>query len=131
MVAAGNEGSRNGVAAPGCLSSAVTVGATDDSDLITAFSNRGPLLDLVAPGVDIDSSVPDDTYGGMSGTSMSTPHVAGGFALMRQAFPDLGAVQILQRLQATVRQIVYSSYEGQIMTTRIDLGAATSTDPKA
>ncbi|MFG1945018.1 S8 family serine peptidase [Nonomuraea sp. NPDC048826] len=126
VVAAGNGGAGNGVSAPACISSAVTVGATDNADEIAAFSNRGPLLDLFAPGVAITSSVPDDAYATMSGTSMSTPHVAGAFAVMKQAFPTLDAVQILQRLRATGRSIVYSADARRLGTPRLAVGRATA-----
>ncbi|MFD2349168.1 S8 family serine peptidase [Nonomuraea ferruginea] len=102
------------------------MGATDDADAVAVFSNRGALLDLFAPGVTIESSVPDDTYASMSGTSMSAPHVAGAFAVMKQAYPALDAAQILRRLQETGRSVVYSAYSRRVGTPRIDLGRATS-----
>ncbi len=126
VVAAGNAGWRDAVASPACLSGAVTVGATNDRDQVAAFSNRGTLLDLLAPGVSVNSSVPDDAYGVMSGTSMSAPHVSGSFALMKQAFPALTPVQILQRLQATGPRITYDPLAPRVSTVRVDVGAATA-----
>ncbi|WP_053174365.1 S8 family peptidase [Nonomuraea sp. SBT364] len=126
VVAAGNDGWTDAVASPACVSSAVTVGATDDTNRIATFSNRGTLLDLLAPGVDVNASVPDDAYGLMSGTSMAAPHVAGSFALLKQAFPNLTATQALQRLQTTGLRIEYTS----VATARIDLGAATAGTPQ-
>ncbi|MFI9592144.1 S8 family peptidase [Nonomuraea sp. NPDC052265] len=126
VVAAGNNGFSDGVSAPACISSAVAVGATDDRDAVADFSNRGTLLDLFAPGVGIRSSVPDDTYADKSGTSMAAPHVAGAFALMRQAYPNLTVAQSLQRLQATGRSIGYASGGAQVRTARIDVFAATA-----
>jgi subtilisin family serine protease len=52
---------------------------------------------------------------------MSTPHVSGSFALMKQAFPNLSPAQVLQRLQATGAPIDYG-----LTTVRIDVGAATA-----
>ncbi len=121
VAAAGNAGWSDAVASPACVSSAVAVGATNDDDQIAPFSNRGRLLDLLAPGVRVTSSVPDDTYRSLSGTSMSTPHVSGSFALMKQAFPNLSPAQVLQRLQATGAPIDYG-----LTTVRIDVGAATA-----
>lgn len=63
------------MSAPGCVASAITVGATTDDDQLSAFTNRGPLLDLLAPGTSIVSSVPGDGYASKNGTSMAAPHV--------------------------------------------------------
>ncbi|SEG94326.1 Subtilase family protein [Nonomuraea solani] len=126
VVAAGNNGFENGVSSPACISTAVTVGATDDSDALASFTNRGPLLDLFAPGVGINASVPDDGYGEKSGTSMSAPHVAGAFALMRQAYPDFTVAQSLQRLRDTGRPIQVDAGGTPTITARIDMERATT-----
>ncbi|MFB4286626.1 S8 family serine peptidase [Nonomuraea sp. ATR24] len=122
VVAAGNDGWTDAVASPACVSTAVTVGATDDADRMAPFSNRGVLLDLLAPGADVTASVPDDAYGLMSGTSMAAPHVAGSFALLKQAYPNLTAAQALQRLQTTGLRID--------TTARVDAAAATTGTPQ-
>ncbi|NUP03079.1 MAG: S8 family serine peptidase [Nonomuraea sp.] len=126
VVAAGNNGFLNGVSAPACISSAIAVGATDDRDAIAAFSNRGAVLDLFAPGVDINSSVPNNTYAVFSGTSMAAPHVAGAFALMRQAYPDFTVAQSLRRMQDTGQDVTYNAGGAQVTTDRIDMSRATS-----
>ena len=87
VIAAGNDGFGAKVSTPGCISSAVTVGATNDSDTVASYSNRGALLDVFAPGSSITSSVPDDGWATYNGTSMATPHVVGALALMRQHTP--------------------------------------------
>ncbi|MEU4511525.1 S8 family serine peptidase [Nonomuraea wenchangensis] len=125
VVAAGNEGFTTGVTAPACISTAVAVGASDAADVPTSFTNRGPLLDLFAPGVAIRSAVPGGTYVAMTGTSMAAPHVAGVFALMRQAYPRFSVAQALQRLQATGRRLRYTAGGTSITTARVDAGRAT------
>ncbi|MEV0594047.1 S8 family peptidase [Nonomuraea cavernae] len=125
VVAAGNDGFPSAVSFPACISSAVAVGATDDNDALATFTNRGKLLDLFAPGVEINSSVPNNAYGVIGGTSMAAPHVAGAFAVMKQAHPSLSVPQILAKLQNTGKSIRY----GQVTTKRIDLAKATP--PKA
>ncbi|MFF4418095.1 S8 family serine peptidase [Streptosporangium sp. NPDC001559] len=124
VISSGNNGSDNGVVSPGCIPAAVTVGATDDHDAPAPLGNRGPLLDLFAPGVAIRSSLPGNTYGEMGGTSMAAPHVAGALALLRQAYPKLSGEQLVEKLRTTGKAVTYPSGETAVTTRRIDLVAA-------
>ncbi|TLF68623.1 hypothetical protein FE391_21795, partial [Nonomuraea sp. KC401] len=123
VVAAGNE-FFEGTSYPACISSAVAVGANDGGDAIADFSNRGAVLDLFAPGVDIESSVPDNATTVYSGTSMATPHVAGGLALMKAAFPQTPMAELIDKLKTTGRPYVYDANGTQVTTPRLDLAAA-------
>jgi subtilisin family serine protease len=124
VIAAGNDGFLNAVGAPGCISTAVTVGATTDADAVASYSNRGPLLDLFAPGSSVNSSIPDDTYAIFNGTSMATPHVAGAWAVLREAFPSESVADLVSRFQTTGVPITYSNGITNVTTPRIDLLAA-------
>ncbi|MEU7564268.1 S8 family serine peptidase [Streptomyces eurythermus] len=122
VIAAGNNGHTDAVSMPGCISSAVTVGATTDDDELSAFTNRGPLLDLFAPGTGIVSSVPGGTYASKNGTSMAAPHVTGAFAVLKQAFPTKSIADLTALLKSSGRGITYTG----ATTPRIDLGTALS-----
>lgn len=87
VIASGNDGYGDSISSPACFSSAISVASTTKSDRISWFSNiaGGTLIDLAAPGSDIASAVPSGAWGVKSGTSMAAPHVAGAWALMREA----------------------------------------------
>ena len=123
VVAAGNE-YFTGASFPACVSSAVAVGAGDDGDVIADFSNRGALVDLFAPGVDIESSVPDNQMAAHSGTSMATPHVAGALALLKAQSPQTPMPELIDRLKTTGRPYVYQADGAEVRTPRLDVAAA-------
>jgi subtilisin len=89
VASSGNAGYTNAIGAPACISSVVSVGAVAKSGAVWSQSNSAPMLNFLAPGVSIRSSVPAEllntSYVRASGTSMAAPHVAGALALMRQA----------------------------------------------
>lgn len=82
VAAAGNEGAESPIY-PAAYDEVIAVGAIDSNDQVPSWSNRNP--ELTAPGVDILSTYPDDTYETLSGTSMATPHVSGAIALIQAA----------------------------------------------
>ncbi len=117
------------VESPGDGVKVITVGATDCDDRIAAFSGSGPLRDgrykptLVAPGVNVVSTVPpnldiegkiNNYYAGASGTSLSTPVVAGVAALLIQAEPEItpaGVKAALTRGAAKLNNTQDEEYE--------------------
>ena len=94
VVAAGGNARRLGspTAYPAALPGVIAVAATDATDTDAAFSNTGTYIDVAAPGVAIRSTLPEGTYGGMSGTSMAAPHVSAIAALLLAEIADAGPV---------------------------------------
>jgi subtilisin family serine protease len=80
----------------------LSVGATDHADALASFSNFGTWVHLAAPGVNVLSSMPGNTYGTLSGTSMATPHVVGAAALAMAQSPGLSVAGTKAQLLATV-----------------------------
>jgi len=96
VAAAGNNSSDGCSFGPGGVyPPIIDVGSTDSNDSRSSFSNYGRCLDLFAPGGSIYSSMHSGTsaYGQMSGTSMASPHVAGGVALYLQGNPGATPAQ--------------------------------------
>jgi uncharacterized repeat protein (TIGR01451 family) len=100
VISSGNNGWTDTITGPGCISTAVTVGAVIDAHVV--IFNMGNLVDILAPGQGVVSSVPDNTFGSMSGTSMAAPHVTGAFAVIRSIVgTSMSVADILQLLQNT------------------------------
>ncbi len=129
IIAAGNNGYVDKISAPACISTAIAVGASTDFDTIASFSNMNSLVELMAPGVAIVSSVsspntPGNTYMSMQGTSMATPYAAGVWTLLRSMKPAASIDDILAALQNTGPLIVDTRTGGSTSKPRVQADRA-------
>jgi uncharacterized repeat protein (TIGR01451 family) len=122
IAAAGNNGSKDGLAEPACVAGAISVGAVYNGsygtlgwvaaaqpggtcqdasrpDLVTCFSQSAPYLSLLAPGSEVLAPDPTVPAFNLSGTSQAAPHVAGAVAVLRARYPREPQSQTLLRLQ--------------------------------
>lgn len=116
-VAAGNDSQDASTSAPASYDEVITVSAladfnglpgggaastcrSDVDDTFANFSNYGADVDVIAPGVCILSTWMNGGYNTISGTSMATPHVAGGAALYKATHPTATPAQVRSALQS-------------------------------
>ncbi|HZR01140.1 MAG TPA: S8 family serine peptidase [Chloroflexota bacterium] len=105
VVAAMGNDDTNTPSYPAGYPGVVAVGATDQMDRRAPFSNTGPHIAVSAPGVDVLSTVWDDGFASLSGTSMASPHVAGVVALIRSCNSSLSADEVGTILRETARPL--------------------------
>ncbi|HEY9734648.1 MAG TPA: S8 family serine peptidase, partial [Trichocoleus sp.] len=137
--AAGNDGRLSPASVPGKYATnyGLTVGAVDIDQEIASFSNlagaNSKMQYVVAPGVEIYSTLPGNRYGFQQGTSMASPHVAGVVALMLSANPNLTHDQVRAILTETGLDLagqissqgpIAGSGSGSRLTSPLDTGSA-------
>ena len=119
VFAAGNAGVP---ATPAGYRESLAVGAIDRSNVVTAYSGRGPSScrppgaiypDVVAPGTKVRSAWPGGKRKTLQGTSMAAPHVSGVVALLRSWSPQLSAAAIVNVLRATAADLGPAGPDGE------------------
>ena len=107
IVAAGNSSMDAAKYSPANSKGVITVAATDEQSLKASFTNtvENVKLGIAAPGVNIMSTLPNNQYKALSGTSMAAPHVAGLVAVMRSLNPKLSTNQVYKILNDTGLEI--------------------------
>jgi subtilisin family serine protease len=132
---------------------AITVGSIGADDILSHFSNRGWLVDLVAPGggpatpfsvlaahrniLSLAASSLDpleaafivgEQYWRQAGTSMAAPHVAGGVALLRSLRPDLSVADIRRLLRLSAEDLLPTRHDPIHGAGLLDLPALLETE---
>lgn len=125
IAAAGNE-STDELAYPASYDHVVSVASTTPWDSASSFSNYGPTIDVSAPGSYIYSTLPEDDYGEMSGTSMASPVVAGVAALIKANEPNLTNDEIVTRLIETADDLGLEGKDDDFGYGRVNALAAVS-----
>ncbi len=130
VCSAGNWGADNPTEFPASSSHAIAIGATHAKPRPADFTSYGSHLDLCAPGVGIRSAYPGGAWRLWSGTSMSTPFVAGTAALLLAVHPTWNAGNVQTRIEATTRTLVWvpPAEVGKLGSGALDVGAALMPD---
>lgn len=110
VAAAGNEGSSS-VSYPAAYPEVIAVGATNKMDGRASFSNYGSDLEIMAPGTDIWSTKPTDSYRFLDGTSTATPFVSGVAGLMLSVNPGLTPEEIRNKLNGSANDLGTSGWD--------------------
>ena len=139
IAASGNDGYTSSMAAPACISSAISVGATFDLagysnncagnnlgissvDAILCESDSASFLNLLAPGAEITSSIPGGGYQAWYGTSMAAPQVSGAWAILKQQNTNLTIAAALNAMSST--GVLITDPRNGIVKPRIQINAA-------
>jgi len=124
LIAAAGNNNTDTLFYPAAFNNVIGVGASNESDQKSSFSNYGSYIDLVAPGNNIYSTLAgsDAAYGKLNGTSMATPIVAGVAALVKSANPSFSPAQIEAALKKGCVKIdnLNPSFAGKLGAGRIN-----------
>jgi len=114
---------------PAAYDEVIAVTATDSSDSPAWFTSFGDWVEVAAPGVEIYSTVWDNSYTYMSGTSMATPHVSGTAALIWSQFPNMTRDWVRAHLRFTVDDLGDPGFDKFYGYGRINARKAVETAP--
>ena len=123
IASSGNDG-KSTVLFPAGYPGVMAVGASTPANGRATFSTYGPHLSVIAPGVDIYSTIPGASYTLMSGTSMAAPHVAGVAALILALSPGLTPTQVRSQIERTATHLGSSAFDPQFGWGLVNAAAA-------
>ncbi len=102
----------------------ITVSATEQNDVITSWSSFGNSVDITAPGLAIYTTNNNGSYSASSGTSFSSPVVAGVAALVMSTNPALSPNEVEFILESTAKDLGLAGWDKKYGHGRVDAGAA-------
>ncbi|MFC1683030.1 S8 family peptidase, partial [Candidatus Zixiibacteriota bacterium] len=120
MAAAAGNVDQEGLFYPGGFDETIAAGASTIYDQRSTISSFGKNLDVLAPGSNIMSTLLDDQYGTLGGTSMATAHVSGLAALVLSKNPDLSSEQVRGIIKASAVDLEAPGWDPQTGNGRID-----------
>jgi hypothetical protein len=120
IISSGNDSFTEGIDSPACVSSAISVGATDNLDAVASFSDSAYFMSLFAPGVMVNTSTLGSAYTAANGTSLAAPQVSGAWAVLKSQLPAMDVTEGLRILRGSGVPIAASG----TTIPRIDVGAA-------
>jgi subtilisin family serine protease len=126
VAAAGNDDREHPVEMPAGDDNVLGIASTDAEDRKSWFSNYGEHIDFSAPGDAVISSIPQNGYGEISGTSVSAAIVSGVAALVKAQHPEATPDEIVERMASTAVPLdgLNPEYEGQLGAGRVNALAA-------
>lgn len=128
VAAAGNDNTNNDNTPhyPSNMTNVISVASSTTNDSKSSFSNYGNTVDITAPGSNIISTVPNNTYASLSGTSMASPLVSGLLGLMKSLNPTLPNTTLINCMYSSADNIdaVNPSFIGRLGAGRINALAA-------
>lgn len=104
IVSAGND-NNNVLHYPAAYNNVYSVASVATTNVKSSFSCFGTWVDIASPGENINSTLPANTYGNMSGTSMACPLVAGLAGLMLSKAPFMNQTDVLNCISSTAANI--------------------------
>lgn len=115
---------------PASYDHVLSVGMTNDDDQKNAFATYSYKIDLMAPGGSVYGPANSDSYETRTGSSFSSPQVAAAAALVRDVFPEMNAIQVMEQIRMTTDDIYEvggnSAYEGKLGKGRLNVYRAVS-----
>ncbi|NMM50221.1 S8 family serine peptidase [Marinigracilibium pacificum] len=113
---------------PASYNNVLSVGSTNYNDEKADFASYSPFIDIMAPGKSIYITSNNERKFYSQGSSLSTPMVSATAALIRARYPDLSALQVMERIRVTADNIENigknNDYNGKLGSGRLNIGRA-------